>query len=78
MVALEDDPRWGVSADAPNGATVANKNGWLPGAAAGWTINSTGSGHKYAIAVLSDINPSMSVGVERVEEVSDPINDALT
>jgi beta-lactamase class A len=82
MRSVEADQRWGVSADAPDGATVANKNGWLPGAAGGWTINSigliTGSGHKYAIAVLSDTNPSMSVGVERVEEVSDAINDALT
>jgi beta-lactamase class A len=82
MRSVEDDQRWGVSVDAPNGATVADKNGWLPGAAAGWTINSigliTGSGHKYAIAVLSDTNPSMSVGVQRVEEVSNAINDALT
>jgi beta-lactamase class A len=82
MRSVEDDQRWGVSDGAPSGATVANKNGWLPGGAAVWTINSigliTGSGHKYAIAVLSDINPSMSVGVERVEEVSDAINDALT
>jgi len=82
MRSVEDDQRWGVSAGAPTGATVANKNGWLPQAASGWTINSigliTGTGHRYAMAVLSDTNPSMSVGVQRVEEVADAINDALT
>lgn len=81
MRSVEDDQTWGISAGAPSGTTVTNKNGWLPGGTAGWWINSigliTGSNHKYAIAVLSDGSPSISEGVEGIEEVSDAINDAL-
>jgi beta-lactamase class A len=83
MRSVEADQRWGVSAGAPSGTTVAIKNGWLPqDTGAGWWINSiglvTGTGHKYAIAVLSDGSPSMDDGVDGVESVADAINDALT
>jgi hypothetical protein len=53
----------------------------FPGALQVWWINSigliTGSNHKYAIAVLSEGSPSISEGVNGIEEASDAINDAL-
>jgi beta-lactamase class A len=66
--------RWGVSAGVAPGSTVALKNGWLPIATANWVINSIGyvqgHGREYAIAVLSNHNPSMPYGVYTVSHVS--------
>ena len=72
--------RWGVPDGAPAGTTVAVKNGWLPDAT-GWHINSigyvTGTGHEYAMAVLSDGSDSMQDGVEAVQAVARAIHSAL-
>jgi beta-lactamase class A len=67
--------RWGVSAGAAPGTTVALKNGWLPlNDSAVWRINSIGwidgNGRNYVIAVLTDHNPSMQYGVDTIEAIS--------
>jgi List-Bact-rpt repeat protein/beta-lactamase family protein len=67
--------RWGVSAGATPGTTVALKNGWLPlNDSAVWRINSIGwiSGHgrNYVIAVLTDHNSSMQYGVDTIEAIA--------
>lgn len=81
MRSVISSQRWGVPDGAPGGTTVANKNGWLPRATKGWRINSigliTGSGHRYAIAIVSDTNPSMSAGVDRIEKVARAIHSVL-
>lgn len=64
--------RWGVSAGACRGDTVALKNGWLHHVSNRlWVIDTigliAGRGHVYAVAVLSEDNPTMSSGIARVE-----------
>lgn len=69
--------RWGAPTGALAGETVAVKNGWLPRAARGWRVHTTGVGlgrRSYLIAVLSDGNPSMSYGVTTVSRASRAIN----
>jgi beta-lactamase class A len=65
--------RWGTPAGAPAGVTVHVKNGWLPDAT-GWHINSigafTGKGVNYAIAVLTDDNPSEQYGIDTIQDVA--------
>jgi hypothetical protein len=75
MEHVVDWQRWGVSAGAEPGTTVALKNGWLRlGDSAQWRINSigwvTGHGRDYVIAVLTDHNASMQYGVDTIESVS--------
>src|SRR5690606_3445674 len=67
--------RWGVSAGACPGDTVAVKNGWLRRVHNRlWVIASvgliTGRGHRYALAVLSEGSRTMAEGVARVEHVA--------
>jgi len=78
--------RWGipegVDADAPDGTFVGVKNGWYPGDE-GWRVNSaavvlspdprTG----YAIAVMTDAQPSMGYGVQTIEQVAGEIDRSL-
>ena len=69
--------RWGAPAGAPAGEVVAVKNGWLPLAAGGWRVNTTGVGfgrRSYLLAVLSDGNPSMAYGVRTVSRVATAVN----
>lgn len=79
MRSVRDDQRWGVTVGAPIGTTAANKNGWLP-AAGGWRVNSigvvSGSDHRYALAVMSDTNPSMAAGMKLVEQVAEAVHVA--
>jgi hypothetical protein len=71
MANVEADQRWGVTADAPAGATVEVKNGWFPGEDDGWRINSIGHvrapGSNYEIVFLSTRNVSMAYGVATAE-----------
>lgn len=73
--------RWGVPAGAPADVTVHVKDGWLPLPAHGWRINSIGSfsgpGRDYMIVVLTWDNPTMTYGVETVEDVAEVINRDL-
>ncbi len=56
------------------GATVQLKNGWMSRATFGWRINSighvSGRGRNYAIAILSQNNPSMPYGITTAESIS--------
>jgi beta-lactamase class A len=75
MEHVVDWQRWGVSAGATPGTTVALKNGWLPlSDSAQWRINSigwiSGNGRDYVIAVLTDHNPSMQYGIDTIEAIS--------
>ncbi len=81
MRAVTSSQRWGATAGAPAGATIAVKNGWLPRRTAGWRINSiadirTATRH-YAVVVLSDRNPSMTTGIRRIEAIARVANRAL-
>jgi len=73
--------RWGVPAGAPVGVTVHVKNGWLPQPTHGWRINSIGSfsgrGRDYMIVVLTWNNPTMTYGVDTVQDVAEVINHDL-
>jgi len=78
--------RWGVpegvDAGASDGTYVAVKNGWYLGDE-GWRVNSaavvvssdpqTG----YAIAVMTDAQPSMGYGIQTIEEVAGEIDRSL-
>ena len=76
--------RWGIPAGAPASVKVDVKNGWLPyPVSSGWEINSIGfftSRHPqrvYIIAMLTHANPSMSYGIETIEDVARVIHRRL-
>ena len=72
--------RWGTPAGAPAGVTVHVKNGWLPDGT-GWHINSigvfTGKGVNYAIAVLTDDNPSEQYGIDTIQGIARVVHREL-
>jgi hypothetical protein len=72
---------WGVSYGLAPGTDVALKNGWLPIATGDWEINSIGSvrgsGRRYVLAMLSHRNPTMSYGVETLDQVSSMVWNEL-
>ena len=74
MSQVTPSQRWGVSAGPRPGTTVQLKNGWLPRDTFGWRINSighvSGQGRNYAIAILSQNNPSMPYGITTAESIS--------
>ncbi len=76
---------WGVPSGAitdPAVTAVGVKNGWFP-AADGWRVNSVGyvlseeSELAYAIAVLSNEQPSLEYGIETIERLSQILHPAL-
>jgi len=74
MSQVTPSQRWGVSAGPGPGTSVQLKNGWLPRNTFGWRINSighvSGRGRNYAIAILSQNNPSMPDGITTAESIS--------
>jgi len=72
--------RWGTPAGAPAGVTVHVKNGWLPDGT-GWHVNSigvfTGRGVNYAIAELTDDNPSERYGIDTIQDVARVVHREL-
>jgi Beta-lactamase enzyme family len=74
--------RWGVPAGAPASLTVHVKNGWLPLAPHRWRINSigcfTGRDRGYAIAVLTQDNPTMGYGITTIERAAEVIHHQLS
>lgn len=66
--------RWGVSGGVPAGVTVELKNGWLPRATHGWRVHSIGhvqgQGRDCVLAVLSQDDATMDVGVQTLQGVS--------
>jgi Beta-lactamase enzyme family len=81
MARVIPSQRWGVPAGAPADLTVHVKNGWLPYPGQDWHINSIGSfsGHhrNYMIVVLTAGNPSMTYGVNTVQDIAEVINHDL-
>jgi len=81
MARVIPSQRWGVTAGAPRGLTAHVKNGWLPLAAHGWRIHSTGCftgrGGGYCVVVLTQDNPTMSYGIATIESVARAINRDL-
>jgi hypothetical protein len=76
--------RWGVPAGAPATVKVHLKNGWLPyPVSSDWEINSIGfftgrHPHRvYIIAMLTHANPTMSYGIETIEDVARAIHRDL-
>jgi hypothetical protein len=71
---VEADQRWGVTAGTSAHSVVALKNGWLDLSYHDWQINSVGLVHgphrDYLIGVMSTGDPSMTYGVDTVQEVS--------
>lgn len=63
--------QWGVTAAAALGTWPAVANGWLPGGAARWEVNSIGvisrAGRQVLVAVLSGGQPTESAGIAEVE-----------
>jgi Beta-lactamase enzyme family len=80
MASVIPDQRWGVSAGAPAAVTVHLKNGWLP-LTSGWVINSIGcfdgADRYYSIVVLTDNDPSMTYGIDTIEDVARVVNREL-
>lgn len=76
MAHVISSQRWGVPA-ASKKVTVHVKNGWLPYPSE-WNINSigvfTGKNILYRIAMLTAGNPSMSYGVDTIQDVCRYIN----
>jgi hypothetical protein len=76
MQQVRADQRFGVSAAADAGSTVALKDGWLKIAATGrWTINSIGQvthhGRPLLIVVLCNDQPSEAAGIALAEKLAD-------
>ncbi len=63
---VESDQQVGVGDTAPNGATVALKDGWVPGPDGLWAMNSSGivtvGGETYVIAVYTQHESSLDDG----------------
>ena len=81
MADVIPDQRWGVSAGKPARVTVHLKNGWLPLTADDWVINSIGcfenSDRYYSIVILTDDDPSMTYGIDTIEDVARVLNREL-
>lgn len=72
--------RWGISAGAPSGATIATKPGWLPffrnqHVHAFGTIETRHA--TYALSVVSTGSASFTQGINRIERASRLVNRAL-
>ncbi|WP_406290663.1 serine hydrolase [Embleya sp. NBC_00896] len=83
MNSVRADQAWGVSVVADSGKDTALKNGWLPRDATGlWVVNSVGrvvhKGRTLLVAVLSDDQVSMPVGIDLIEEVVEAAIPAAT
>jgi beta-lactamase class A len=73
MEHVEADQQVGVGDTAPKGATVAMKDGWVPGPDGLWALNSSGivmlDRETYIIAVYTKDNPSLGAGQTLVRQV---------
>jgi beta-lactamase class A len=73
MEHVEADQRAGVGDTAPAGATVALKDGWVPGPDGLWAVNSSGivmtSRETYIIAVYTQEEPSLGAGLTVIRQI---------
>lgn len=81
MESIQPDQRHGVGFTAPDGATVAMKDGWVPGPDGLWVADTIGIvtlGHEtYMIAVYTQDNSSLDDGWETAEHVCGAVASAL-
>jgi hypothetical protein len=79
---IEPDQQTGVGDTAPAGATVAMKDGWVPGPDGLWAVNSSGivtlGGETYIIAVYTGDDDSLEEGWEITRHVSGAVGKLLT
>jgi beta-lactamase class A len=82
MENIELDQRVGAGDTAPPGATVAMKDGWLPGPDGLWNMNSSGivtvGQEIYIISVYSHGQPSLDAGHAIVRHVCGAVASLLT
>jgi hypothetical protein len=81
MSNVESDQRVGVGDTAPAGATVAMKDGWVPGPDGLWAVNSSGivtaGGETYEIAVYTQHFGDITTGWDIVRTVASGVGKAL-
>ena len=81
MENVESDQRNGVGDTAPAGATVAMKDGWVPGPDGMWVANSSGivqaGSETYIVAVYSQHLDSLDSGWEIARHVCSAVAQAL-
>jgi len=82
MEHIELDQRVGTGDTAPPGATVAMKNGWLPGPDGLWAMNTSGivmvEQETYIISVYTHGQPSLDSGHAIVRHVCGAVASLLT
>lgn len=81
MQNVEPDQQIGVGDTAPHGATVALKDGWVPGPDGQWAMNSSGivtiGGETYIIAVYTQHEGSLDDGWNITRHVCAAVAQAL-
>lgn len=82
MEHIEPDQQMGVGDTAPNGATAAMKDGWLPGPDGYWAMNSSGivtlGSETYIISVYTDEQNSLADGQAIAQHVCGDVAKLLT
>ncbi|GHO69973.1 hypothetical protein KSC_088650 [Ktedonobacter sp. SOSP1-52] len=82
MEHIESDQRFGVGDSAPDGATVAMKDGWVPGPDDQWAVNSSGivtlGQETYIISIYTMESASLEDGQGIVQHVCDSVASLLT
>ncbi|GAA1006783.1 hypothetical protein Aple_030100 [Acrocarpospora pleiomorpha] len=79
MEKIVPEQKWGISAGACEGESVALKNGWLKHVAnKQWVIVSAGLiANRFAVAVLTEDNPSSESGIAKVEGITKQLMTAF-
>lgn len=81
MQQIETDQQWGVGDTAPAGATVAMKNGWVPGPDGLWSVNTSGivtaGGETYIVSVYTQEQQSLADGQAMVRQICSAVAAAL-
>ena len=74
MENVEEDQQFGIGDTAPDGATVAMKDGWVPAPDGSWAMNSSGiitsGGKTWIIAVYTQEDDSLETGQTITEHVA--------
>lgn len=81
MESIESDQRFGVGDTAPNNATVAMKDGWVPGPDGSWFVNTSGivtvGSETYIITVYTGEQNSFGSGQNIVNHVCGAVAQAM-
>ncbi|WP_155340401.1 serine hydrolase [Acrocarpospora corrugata] len=79
MEQVAPEQKWGISAGACEGETVALKNGWLKHVANDqWAIVSAGLvANRFALSVFTEDNPTSESGITKVEAITEYLMTAF-